>query len=110
MIRTGGPEDTPAGPSATEGSASTVNVGEPVAYLRSFPPETPVVVDVNTDEGVYLRVEAEDLFITSDEGDGPDGIEAVLSWDPPAGWLQALMAGADETRQALGLGPLDAPG
>jgi hypothetical protein len=78
--------------------------GELAAWLSGFHPDTPVVVDVNTDEAVYLRVE--DIAYTSDEGNGPEGIEVQIFWEPPTGWVQRLLASANETRAELGMPPL----
>ena len=78
-----------------------------VEYLRAFDPGTPVVVDVNTDEGVSLRVEADALSVTSDEGPSTEvPAEIVLPWEPEPGWVQALLRNANEVRSALGQPPL----
>lgn len=84
-----------------------LTVGVLMDYLQGFPPETPVAVDVNTDEGVYLRVEAEALMVTADQGPTdqlPD--EVVLSWDPEPGWVEALLRNANDIRSELGQPPL----
>jgi hypothetical protein len=85
-----------------------LTVGELTDYLSGFPPETPVVVDVNTDEGVYLRVD-DALDVTSDQGPSEElPVEIMLTWDPTPGWVQALIRRADETRADLGLPPMPA--
>jgi hypothetical protein len=78
--------------------------GELRDWLQQFPPHTPVVIDVNTDEGVYLRVD--EVTYTSDEGPGPDGVCVEISWEPEPGWVQSLLRSANETRAELGLPPL----
>jgi hypothetical protein len=83
-----------------------LTVGELCEYLKTFPAATPVVVDVNTDEGVYLLVD-KDLTVTADQGpsdDLPD--EVVLTWDPEPGWVQRLLDQANATRAELGWPPL----
>ncbi len=75
--------------------------GELAAFLQRFDPATPVVIDVNTDEGVYVRVE--DLFYTSDEGDAPSGLEVRLGWAPDPGWRARLVTTTNEVREELGL-------
>jgi hypothetical protein len=85
-----------------------LTVGDLLTYLVGFPSDTPIVVDVNTDEGIYLSVD-DSLSVTSDQGPSEEmPVEVVLSWDPEPGWVQILIANANETRADLGLPPLAA--
>jgi hypothetical protein len=76
---------------------------ELMTVLQDVHPDTPVVVDVNTDEGVYLRVD--EIGVTTDEGDGPSGIELVIWWEPQDGWLQRLVSSTNDVRRQLGRQP-----
>lgn len=83
-----------------------VTAGELRDWLGQFPADTPVVIDVNTDEGVHLYVD--ELDYTSDEGpSGPPDVQIEIGWDPPPGWVQQLLAAANDTRRELGLPPLE---
>lgn len=83
-----------------------MDAGDLIQYLQGFDPRTPIVIDVNTDEGVYLRVESGHLEISADEGAGPHDLELAISWVPSDGWLGDLFQAANETRAELGMKPL----
>jgi hypothetical protein len=93
-------------PSVAHTCRMALTAGELVEYLKTFPPATPVVVDVNTDEGVYLLVD-KDLTVTADQGPSDElPYEVVLIWDPEPGWVQRLLDRANESRAEFGLPPL----
>jgi hypothetical protein len=88
-----------------EGAGMPVTAGELRDWLVQFPADTPIVIDVNTDEGVHLFVD--DIRYSSDEGpSGPPSLQIEIGWEPPSGWIQHIVENANETRRTLGLPPL----
>jgi hypothetical protein len=82
-----------------------VTAGEFREWLDKLPADTPIVIDVNTDEGIHLYVDEFDY--TTDEGlSGSPSIQVEITWTPDPGWVQRLIVSANETRAQLGMPPL----
>lgn len=76
-----------------------LTVGGLLEYIRGLPPDMPVIVDVVSEDGEYLRVE--DLDVTTAQGTSDEMDELHIFWDAPPGWAEAVAADAAQVRASV---------